>query len=83
MSNQAEVYTKPQLDIYADDVVCTHGATVGQLDEDALFYLSTRGIDNAQARRYLLQAFAADNFQAIDNKLLSSWMTGLLNQQMG
>jgi Fe-S cluster assembly protein SufD len=83
LSNQAEIYTKPQLDIYADDVVCTHGATVGQLDEDALFYLSTRGIDNAQARRYLLQAFAADNLQAIDNKLLSSWMTGLLNQQMG
>lgn len=83
LSNEAEVYTKPQLDIYSDDVICTHGATVGQLDMDALFYFLTRGIDEMDARSYLLQAFAADNLQAIENRALSSWMGSLLIQQMG
>lgn len=83
LSKTAEIDTKPQLDIYADDVICTHGATVGQLDEDALFYLATRGIDQAEASRYLIQAFAADNLQAIGNPLLSAWMSVLLNQQIG
>ncbi|MDF1757413.1 MAG: Fe-S cluster assembly protein SufD [Legionellaceae bacterium] len=83
LSSQAEVDTKPQLDIYSDDVVCTHGATVGQLDEDALFYFTTRGIDEDEGKKYLLQAFAADNIQAIENKSLSNWMSSLLIQQMG
>jgi Fe-S cluster assembly protein SufD len=82
LSNAAEVYTKPQLNIYSDDVVCTHGATVGQLDEDALFYFSTRGINAADARRYLLRAFAEDNLTAINNSALSGWMGELINQHM-
>ena len=52
--------TKPELEIYADDVKCSHGATVGQLDKDALFYLLTRGIDPETARDILTYAFAAD-----------------------
>lgn len=82
LSIGAEVDTKPQLDIYADDVQCTHGATVGQLDEDALFYFTARGIDESEAKRYLIQAFASANLQAIEQDALRSWITNLLNQQM-
>lgn len=59
LSAHAKVYTKPQLIIDTDDVTCTHGATVGQLDENALFYFATRGIDRLQASAFLIQAFAA------------------------
>jgi Fe-S cluster assembly protein SufD len=58
LSPEAEVDAKPQLEIYADDVKCSHGATVGQLDEEALFYLRSRGLDRAQARGLLTRAFA-------------------------
>ena len=56
----AKMYTKPQLEIYTDDVMCSHGSAVGQLDEDALFYMRTRGIGVEEARRLLMQAFVAD-----------------------
>jgi Fe-S cluster assembly protein SufD len=58
LSDKAQIDTKPQLEIYADDVKCTHGATIGQLEDNALFYLRSRGIDEASARRFLLAAFA-------------------------
>jgi Fe-S cluster assembly protein SufD len=58
LSDHAQIDTKPQLEIYADDVKCTHGATIGQIDEGALFYLRSRGIDEAAARKLLLMAFA-------------------------
>jgi Fe-S cluster assembly protein SufD len=58
LSDQAQIDTKPQLEIYADDVKCTHGATIGQVDENALFYLRSRGLDEASARHALLLAFA-------------------------
>jgi Fe-S cluster assembly protein SufD len=60
LSRDAEVDTKPQLEIYADDVKCSHGATVGQLDHDVLFYLRTRAVDEAAARDLLTYAFAND-----------------------
>ncbi len=60
LSDDAQIDTKPQLEIYADDVKCTHGATIGQIAEDALFYLRSRGIDEVEARRLLLQAFAGE-----------------------
>lgn len=60
LSNEASIHTKPQLEILADDVRCTHGATVGQLNADALFYLRTRGIGKEQARALLTFAFAND-----------------------
>ncbi|MCB2069511.1 MAG: SufD family Fe-S cluster assembly protein, partial [Ottowia sp.] len=56
----------PELEIYADDVKCAHGATVGQMDEDSLFYLRTRGLDDAHARRVLTYAFAAEAIDRID-----------------
>ena len=60
LSDRAEIDTKPELEIYADDVKCAHGATVGQLDESALFYLRSRGFDVKQARQLLTRAFAAE-----------------------
>lgn len=59
-SSTAKMYTKPQLEIYTDDVKCSHGAAVGQLDEEALFYMRTRGISEAEARHLLMQAFVSD-----------------------
>ncbi len=78
LSPQAEIDTKPQLDIYADDVICTHGATVGQLDEEALFYLATRGIGRSEATQYLIQAFATENIRLIPNTELATWMNATL-----
>jgi len=66
LSETAQADTKPQLEIFADDVKCTHGATVGRLDEVALFYLRSRGIDLEQARNLLTYAFAADVLERID-----------------
>ena len=60
MSDDAMINAKPQLEIYADDVRCTHGATVGQLDSDACFYLRSRGIDRKKAQSMLIYAFASD-----------------------
>jgi len=60
LSEEALVDTKPQLEIFADDVRCTHGATIGQLDEDALFYLRSRGLGREDARSLLIHAFASD-----------------------
>ncbi len=60
LSEDATINTKPQLEIFADDVRCTHGATIGQLDQDSIFYLRSRGIDLAHARKMLLDAFAHD-----------------------
>ena len=60
LSDDSQINTKPQLEIFADDVKCTHGATVGQLDEDSLFYLRSRGIDREAARKMLIYAFAGD-----------------------
>ena len=66
LSDTAHIDTKPQLEIFADDVKCTHGATVGQIDQTALFYLKSRGIDRALARRLLTYAFAADVLETIE-----------------
>ncbi|HKK14379.1 MAG TPA: Fe-S cluster assembly protein SufD, partial [Gammaproteobacteria bacterium] len=60
LSRDAEADSKPQLEIYADDVKCSHGSTVGQLDRDSLFYLRSRAIDEQSARNVLVYAFAAD-----------------------
>jgi Fe-S cluster assembly protein SufD len=67
LSNLAEVYSKPELEIYADDVKCRHGATIGQIDQDALFYLRARGIDAATATSMLLKGFADDILQRISH----------------
>ena len=60
LSKKAQVDTQPQLEIFADDVKCTHGATVGQLDSDEVFYLQSRGLSETVARNLLTYAFGAD-----------------------
>jgi Fe-S cluster assembly protein SufD len=74
LSRDAEIDTKPELEIYADDVQCTHGATVGQIDEAQIFYLRSRGIEEAMAKSLLVHAFAHDvieriRVQALRNRL--------------
>lgn len=71
LSNTAEVNTKPQLEIFADDVKCAHGATIGQLDEKALFYLQSRGIAKADAAYLLVNAFTNDLIERLDGESFS------------
>jgi Fe-S cluster assembly protein SufD len=66
LSDKAQIDTKPQLEIFADDVKCTHGATVGRLDEQALFYMKSRGVSRQLARELLTYAFAADVLETIE-----------------
>jgi Fe-S cluster assembly protein SufD len=70
LSDKAHVDTKPQLEIFADDVKCAHGATVGQIEADELFYLKSRGLSDATARNLLTYAFAADIIERIPVKSL-------------
>jgi Fe-S cluster assembly protein SufD len=74
LSDDATIDTKPQLEIYANDVKCTHGATIGQLDDEALFYLRSRGIDMAKARDMLLYAFASDVIDRIRIESMREWL---------
>jgi Fe-S cluster assembly protein SufD len=66
LSAQAQVDTKPELEIHADDVKCSHGATVGELDDDAIFYLRSRGLDETAARRLLIEAFVGEVLDEIE-----------------
>ena len=68
LSPDAEIDTKPELEIFADDVKCSHGATVGELDADQLFYLRSRGIPDAEARSMLVHAFLAEALDAVNNE---------------
>jgi Fe-S cluster assembly protein SufD len=68
LSEGAEIDTKPQLEIYADDVKCSHGAAAGALDEDALFYLRSRGVPQDEARQLLVAAFVHDVIDEIANE---------------
>lgn len=77
LSDEAHMYAKPQLEIFADDVKCSHGATTGQLDEEALFYLRSRGIGFIEARNILMHAYAAELILKIDNKELQEYLTKL------
>ena len=83
LSTKAEIDTKPQLEIFADDVVCSHGATVGQLDEDALFYLASRGLTKDIAKLYLVKAFTAKNLALLANLEWSACVEALICQQLG
>ncbi len=78
LSDDATINTKPQLEIFADDVKCSHGCTVGQLDEEALFYLRTRGISKEHAQSMLLTAFAEDVVMQIKNEPLRTFVEKLI-----
>ena len=68
LSDRAEVDAKPELEIYADDVACAHGNTVGALDEDALFYARQRGMPEAEARAMLTEAFVGEVVDRIEHE---------------
>jgi Fe-S cluster assembly protein SufD len=65
MDDKATINSKPQLEIFADDVKCSHGCTIGQLDEDSLFYLRSRGIPLKEARALLMYAFANNVLESV------------------
>ena len=78
----ASIDSKPQLEIFADDVKCSHGCTVGQLNEDALFYLRARGISKNEAQAMLLFAFANDAMENIDIEPLRVKISKLLAEKL-
>lgn len=81
-SPEAKIYTRPQLEIYCDDVKCNHGASVGTLDAAALFYMRSRGIPQAQARLMLMQAFMADVIDSISLPALSQRLHHLVERRL-
>ncbi len=82
LTEDAIVYTKPQLEIFADDVKCSHGATSGQLDDESLFYLQARGISKQDAQKMLMLAFAEDIISSINNEEIKSWLNTTIEQKL-
>ncbi|WP_268034961.1 Fe-S cluster assembly protein SufD [Algoriphagus sp. PAP.12] len=83
LSEDAVINTKPQLEIWADDVKCSHGCTTGQLDEEALFYLQARGIDKTQAKGLLLYAFAGEVLEHIEDESFHNYCVSLVQERLG
>lgn len=82
LSPSATINTKPQLEIWADDVKCSHGCTIGQLDEEALFYLQSRGIDKDTARAMMLYAFTAETLNTVSNETLKAYVDTLISERL-
>ena len=82
LSKEATINTKPQLEIFADDVKCTHGCTVGRLDEEALFYMQSRGISEKEATKLLLGGFAMDITDKIEHEAIRNYVVDLINHQL-
>ena len=91
LSEGSEIDAKPELEIYADDVKCSHGATAGELDEEQLFYLRARGLKEAEARDLLVAAFLEDSLEVIDDEaprdafrnVISNWLATRRRQGEG
>jgi len=83
LTNDASMNTKPQLEIWADDVKCSHGATTGMIEEEKLFYLQSRGIDKVTARAMLLYAFANDVLDKIHIDPLKIYLETQIQQRLG
>ena len=82
LGGESMISTKPQLEIFADDVKCTHGCTIGQLDEDALFYLRSRGLPMESARNLLIYAFANDVINGIEEEPVRTFMEAKLSAKL-
>jgi len=82
LSPRAAIDTKPELEIYADDVKCSHGAAVGDLDEAALFYLRARGIPTDEARRMLIEAFARETLELIEPAFMRGHLQSRLARRL-
>ena len=74
LSPHATIGTKPQLEIHNNDVQCTHGATIGQLDEDAIFYLRSRGIDEDGSKQMLIAAFMNEAIDKVEDEVARHWI---------
>ena len=83
LTDDAQINTKPQLEIFADDVKCTHGAAIGQLDEDAMFYMQARGIAAADARNLLIHAFAAEVLDGVKEDIVRETAMRLHEEKLG
>jgi Fe-S cluster assembly protein SufD len=83
LSDDAIINTKPQLEIWADDVKCSHGCTVGQMDKEALFYLQTRGIGEQKAKALILESFALEVVEKITFEPIANYITGLISSRFG
>jgi Fe-S cluster assembly protein SufD len=82
LSQKALVNSKPQLEIFADDVKCSHGATTGQLDNEQLFYLKARGIGEKEGKKLLLYAFANEIIEDVNIKELSGYLENKLSEKL-
>jgi Fe-S cluster assembly protein SufD len=82
LSNQAEIAVKPILEIYSHEVACTHGASIGDLDEDALFYLQSRGFTMDEAKAILLKSFATQFLPELDHAPLQAWIENMILAQL-
>ena len=82
LSNDAQIDTKPQLEIYADDVKCTHGATIGQIEENALFYMRSRGISEQEAKKLLLLAFAEECVERMQSSVARDHIEHLVSEHL-
>ena len=83
LTDDATIYSKPQLEIFADDVACSHGCTIGQLDKDALFYMRQRGIPIKEAKALLLYAFTNKVVEAIKIPVLKTKITKIISEKLG
>ncbi|MDB5612782.1 MAG: sufD, partial [Devosia sp.] len=79
LSDEAEILSKPELEIYADDVVCGHGSTCGKLDEDSMFYLMSRGIPQAEAETMLVRGFLQELVDPIEDEALAEALHGVID----
>ena len=82
LTDKATINTKPQLEIWADDVKCSHGCTTGQLDEEAMFYLQTRGINKETARAMMLYAFAGEILDHVNHPELKDYLDQLVSERL-
>lgn len=82
LGDDAKVYTKPELEIYADDVKCSHGCTIGRLDEKGLFYLRSRGVSEAEARKLMAHAFITEVVERVQNEEWKAVLTALIDNKL-
>ncbi len=82
LTDSATINTKPQLEIWADDVKCSHGCTTGQIDEEALFYLQSRGIDKETSRAMMLYAFAGDVLEHVAHPVMKNYIDAIISDRL-
>ena len=82
INDEAEFNSKPELEIYADDVKCSHGSTSGSVDEDSLYYLMTRGLSRAEATKILIKGFLNDVIEFIKNPTIKKFIENKLEEKI-